>query len=65
MVIKVSPVIRVHRKCGRNRNARTLSPKYAIRRRLPRPGNKWDLDEVVLKIAGKMNRAGNPGGRFG
>ena len=24
-----------------------------IRRRLPRPGDKWHLDEVVLKIAGK------------
>jgi transposase-like protein len=23
-----------------------------IRRRLPRPGDKWHLDEVVLKIAG-------------
>jgi hypothetical protein len=30
MVIKVSPVIRVHRKCGRTRNARALSPKYAV-----------------------------------
>jgi putative transposase len=26
-----------------------------IRRRLPRPGDKWHLDEVVLKIAGKMH----------
>src|SRR3954451_10766895 len=26
-----------------------------IRRRLPRPGDTWHLDEVVLKIAGKMH----------
>src|SRR5438046_9683751 len=26
-----------------------------IRRRLPRPGDKWHLDEVVLKIAGKKH----------
>jgi putative transposase len=26
-----------------------------IRRRLPRPGDKWHLDEVVLKIAGKTH----------
>src|SRR5215204_4868509 len=28
---------------------------YIIRRRLPRPGDKWHLDEVVLKIAGKTH----------
>src|SRR3954467_4989179 len=27
-----------------------------IRRRLPRTGDKWHLDEVVLKIAGKKHR---------
>ena len=26
-----------------------------IRRRLPRPGDKWYMDEVVLKIAGKKH----------
>ena len=26
-----------------------------IRRRLPRPGDKWHLDEVVLKIAGEKH----------
>lgn len=26
-----------------------------IRRRLPRPGDKWHMDEVVLKIAGKKH----------
>src|SRR5688572_24685221 len=26
-----------------------------IRRRLPRPGDKWHMDEVVLKIAGRKN----------
>src|SRR5689334_25162454 len=26
-----------------------------IRRQLPRPGDKWHLDEVVLKIAGKTH----------
>ena len=26
-----------------------------VRRRLPRPGDKWHLDEVVLKIAGKTH----------
>jgi putative transposase len=26
-----------------------------IRQRLPRPGDKWHLDEVVLKIAGKTH----------
>src|SRR3954462_2044596 len=26
-----------------------------IRRRLPRPGDKWHLDEVMLKIAGKTH----------
>jgi putative transposase len=26
-----------------------------IRRRLPRPGDKWHLDEVVIKIAGKAH----------
>ena len=36
-----------------------------IRRRLPRPGDKWHLDEVVLKIAGKKHylwRAVDPHG---
>ena len=27
-----------------------------IRRRLPRPGDKWHLDEVVITIAGKKHR---------
>src|SRR3982751_3315399 len=26
-----------------------------VRRRLPRPGDKWHLDEVVIKIAGKTH----------
>ena len=26
-----------------------------IRRRLPRPGDKWHMDEVVLKIAGRKH----------
>ena len=26
-----------------------------IRRRLPSPGDKWHLDEVVVKIAGKKH----------
>src|SRR6516165_4545234 len=35
--------------------ARKFGQQFAnrIRRRLPRVGNKWHLDEVVLKIAGK------------
>ena len=31
-----------------------------IRRRLPRVGDKWDLDEVVLKIAGVKHWLGEP-----
>ena len=27
----------------------------ALRRRRPRPGNKWHLDEVFLKISGKQH----------
>src|ERR1051326_3811662 len=26
-----------------------------VRRRLPRPGDKWHMDEVVIKIAGKTH----------
>jgi putative transposase len=26
----------------------------ALRRRQPRPGNKWHLDEVFIKISGKQ-----------
>src|SRR5919205_3624412 len=36
-----------------------------VRRRLPRVGDKWHLDEVQIKIAGKKHwlwRAGDPGG---
>src|SRR4051812_1225921 len=36
-----------------------------IRRRLPRAGDKWHLDEVQIKIAGQKHwlwRAGDPGG---
>src|SRR5918994_3764106 len=36
-----------------------------IRRRLPRAGDKWHLDEVVITIAGKKHwlwRAGGPDG---
>src|SRR5918912_4089287 len=36
-----------------------------IRRRLPRPGDKWHLDEVQIKIAGRKHwlwRAVAPGG---
>src|ERR671939_526871 len=36
-----------------------------IRRRLPRPGDKWHLDEVRIKIAGRKHwlwRGGGPGG---
>ena len=34
--------------------SRKFSQRFAnqIRRRLPRPGDKWHLDEVVLKSAG-------------
>src|SRR3954470_2041028 len=37
--------------------ARKFGPPFAnrIRRRLPRIGDKWHLDEVVLKIAGKKH----------
>ena len=31
-----------------------------IRRRLPRPGDKWHMDEVVLKIAGKTHHLWRP-----
>ena len=31
-----------------------------IRRRLPRTGDNWHLDEVVLKIAGKDTGSGEP-----
>src|ERR1044071_5860817 len=34
-----------------------------IRRRLPRPGDKWHLDEVVLKIAGKKHWVWRAGGQ--
>src|ERR687891_2209809 len=36
-----------------------------IRRRLPRPGDKWHLDEVVITIAGRKHwlwRGVDPGG---
>src|SRR3954464_11954580 len=36
-----------------------------IRRRLPRPGDEWHLDEVEIRIAGKKHwlwRAGDHGG---
>src|ERR687884_2374558 len=36
-----------------------------IRRRLPRPGDEWHLDEVEIRIAGKKHwlwRGGAPGG---
>lgn len=96
MVIKVSPVIRVHRKCGRTRNQRADSAEICIwlyhtfclsfrdvelllaergvvisyetirrwcrkfaqtfanrlRRRRPRPGDHWHLDEVFIRING-------------
>ena len=37
--------------------ARKFGQEFAnrIRRRLPQPGDKWHLDEVVLKIAGKKH----------
>src|SRR4051794_41204733 len=36
-----------------------------IRCRLPRPGDKWHLDEVVLKIAGKKHWLWRAGGQDG
>src|ERR687893_1927279 len=47
--------------------ARKFGQAFAnqIRRRLPQAGDKWHLDEVVLKIAGKKHwlwRGGGPGG---
>src|SRR3954467_3202779 len=36
-----------------------------IRRRLPRTGDKWHLDEVVLKIAGKKHRLWRAGDQDG
>ena len=30
-------------------------PANEVRRRLPRPGDKWHLDEVYLKINGKLH----------
>ena len=40
--------------------ARKFGQQFAngIRRRLPRIGDKWHLDEVVLKIAGDLSRLG-------
>ena len=37
--------------------ARKFGQRFAnrIRRRLPRIGDKWHLDEVVLKVAGKKH----------
>jgi len=42
--------------------ARKLGQQFAnqIRRRLPRVGDKWHLDEVVLKIAGVKHGFGEP-----
>src|ERR671915_2377717 len=34
-----------------------------IRRRLPRPGDKWHLDEVVITIAGKKHWLWRAGGQ--
>src|SRR4051812_50112332 len=36
-----------------------------IRRRLPRPGDKWHLDEVEIKIAGKKHWLWRGGGQEG
>src|SRR4051794_39604499 len=36
-----------------------------IRRRLPRPGDKWHLDEVEIKIAGQKHWLWRAGGRGG
>src|SRR5215472_3237455 len=40
----------VTKRCGRARKCQQFANR--IRRRLPRTGDKWHLDEVVLKIAG-------------
>ena len=42
--------------------ARKFGQQFAnqIRRRLPRAGDKWHLDEVVLKIAGVKHWFGEP-----
>jgi putative transposase len=42
--------------------ARKFGQPFAnqIRRRLPRTGDKWHLDEVVLKIAGVKHWCGAP-----
>ena len=42
-----------------------VRPGFAnrIRRRLPRAGDKWHLDEVVIKIAGRSTGSGVPSTR--
>jgi DNA-binding MarR family transcriptional regulator len=41
-----------HHRQPRNRPAMGAQVRSTFRRRLPRVGDKWHLDEVVLKIAG-------------
>lgn len=40
----------------------TFGPAYAkeLRRRQPRPGDKWHLDEVFIKVNGKMQYLWRP-----
>jgi hypothetical protein len=47
--------------------ARKFGQDFAnqIRRRLPRAGDKWHLDEVVIKIAGRNTGSGAPWTRPG
>lgn len=39
-----------------------FGPEYArrLRQRAPRPGNKWHLDEVLVKADGVRNTCGEP-----
>ena len=43
------------RRCGSGRSSSARDFANQIRRRLPCAGDKWHLDEVAIKIAGKKH----------
>jgi putative transposase len=47
---------RVCRRLRRHRQGRPQAYANALRRRQPRPGDKWHLDEVFIKINGRLKK---------